>query len=203
MFCCFNQIQKIEPVIFAVWMRILSQVPDSVLWLYSRREDVRQNLRATALTHGIAGERLVFAERLPKDRHLERHKLADLFLDTRIYNAHTTASDALWAGLPVLTCMGDAFPARVAASLLQAVDLPELITHSLQEYEECAIRLATQPAKLVELKQKLAANRLQTPLFDTERFTRHLERAFEMMWERHLQGLPPASLRVEPLPGHG
>ena len=202
-FCCFNQIQKIEPVIFAVWMRILSQVPESVLWLYSKREDVRHHLQATALTHGIAGERLIFAERLPKDQHLERHKLADLFLDTRIYNAHTTASDALWAGLPVLTCMGDAFPARVAASLLHAVGLPELITHSLQEYEQCAIRLATQPTQLMELKQKLAANRLQTPLFDTERFTRHLERAYAMMWERHAQGLPPAPLRVEPLPGHG
>ena len=141
--------------------------------------------------------------RLPKDQHLERHKLADLFLDTRIYNAHTTASDALWAGLPVLTCIGDDFPARVAASLLQAVGLPELITHSLKEYEEYAIRLATQPEELAELKHKLAANRLQTPLFDTERFTRHLERAYVMMWERHLQGLPPAPLRVESLPGHG
>lgn len=201
-FCCFNQIQKIEPVMFAAWMRILSQIPDSVLWLYSEREDARQHLRATAVAHGIAGERLIFAERLPKDRHLERHKLADLFLDTRIYNAHTTASDALWAGLPVLTCMGDAFPARVAASLLHAVGLPELITHTLQEYEECAIRLATQPAQLAALRLKLAENRLRTPLFDTERFTRHLERAFEMMWERHAQGLPPAPLRVEPLLGH-
>jgi predicted O-linked N-acetylglucosamine transferase (SPINDLY family) len=127
--------------------------------------------------------------------------LADLFLDTRLYNAHTTASDALWAGVPVLTCLGGTFPARVAASLLQAVGLPELISHSLEEYEEQAVRLATQPTELAELRMKLAENRLRTPLFDTERFARHLERAYEMMWERHVRGLPPASLQVPALPG--
>ena len=199
-FCCFNQMQKLEPVMFSVWMRILRRVPDSVLWLYSESEEAQDNLRIAATACGVAGERLVFAKRLPKDRHLERHRLADLFLDTRIYNAHTTASDALWAGLPVLTCMGDAFPARVAASLLHAVGMPELITRSLGEYEERAVRLATQPEELAALRDKLAYNRLRTPLFDTERFTRHLERAYELMWERHVRGLPPAPLHVPALP---
>ena len=198
-FCCFNQIQKLEPVMFGVWMRILRRVPDSVLWLYSDSEEAQANLRSTAAAWGIDGERLVFARRLPKDRHLERHRLADLFLDTRLYNAHTTASDALWAGVPVLTCMGEMFPARVAASLLQAVGLPELITHSLEAYEERAVRLATRPVELAELRAKLAENRPRTPLFDTERFARHLERAYEMMWERHVRGLPPAPLWVPSL----
>ena len=199
-FCCFNQVQKLEPVMFAVWMRILHRVPGSVLWLYSESEEAQDNLRATATACGVAGERLVFAERLSKDRHLERHRLADLFLDTRIYGAHTTASDALWAGLPVLTCLGEAFPARVAASLLHAMGIPELITHSLEEYEEQAVRLATCSVELAALRDKLACNRLQTPLFDTERFTRHLERAYELMWECHARELPPAPLHVPALP---
>jgi predicted O-linked N-acetylglucosamine transferase (SPINDLY family) len=199
-FCSFNQIQKLEPVMFAVWMRILGQAPGSVLWLHTHSEEAPERLRAEAAAQGIAGERLVFAERLPKARHLERHRLADLFLDTRIYNAHTTASDALWAGVPVLTCIGEAFPARVAASLLQAIGLPELITHSLEEYEALAVRLATQPVELAGLRAKLADQRLRMPLFDTERFARHLERAYELMWERHVQGLPSTPLQVPPLP---
>ncbi|MDG4555309.1 MAG: tetratricopeptide repeat protein [Candidatus Competibacter sp.] len=199
-FCCFNQIQKLEPVMFAVWMRILRRVPDSILWLYSESEEAQDNLRRSASACGVADERLVFAKRLSKDRHLERHRLADLFLDTRIYGAHTTASDALWAGLPVLTCLGEAFPARVAASLLRSVGMPELITHSLEEYEEQAVGLATRPADLALLREKLAYNRLRRPLFDTERFTRHLECAYELMWERHARGLPPAPLHVPALP---
>ncbi len=199
-FCNFNQIQKLEPVMFAVWMRILERAPGSVLWLYTHSEEAPERLRAEAAMRGIAGERLIFAERLPKAQHLERHRLADLFLDTRIYNAHTTASDALWAGLPVLTCIGEGFPARVAASLLQGVGLLELITHSLEEYEALAVRLATQPADLAALRVKLADQRLRMPLFDTERFACHLERAYELMWERHVQGLPPAPLQVPPLP---
>lgn len=199
-FCGFNQIQKLEPVMFAIWMRILDRTPGSVLWLYANDREARERLRATAAGHGVSGERLIFAEYLPKSRHLERHRLADLFLDTRLCNAHTTASDALWAGLPVLTCIGETFPARVAASLLYAVGMPELITHSLAEYEDLAVRLATHPDELAALREKLAYNRLRTPLFDTERFARHLERAYEMMWERHVQGLPPAPLWVAPLP---
>lgn len=199
-FCCFNQIQKIEPVIFTAWMRILGRLPGSILWLYTESEEVRRRLRDTANTYGSLGERLIFAKHLPKAQHLERHRLADLFLDTRIYNAHTTASDALWAGLPVLTCLGETFPARVAASLLQAVGLPELITHSLEEYEELAVHLATHPDELAVLRTKLAEQRLHSPLFDTERFVRHLERAYEMVWQRYQQGLPPAPLWVPALP---
>ncbi|HOW75872.1 MAG TPA: tetratricopeptide repeat protein [Candidatus Competibacteraceae bacterium] len=199
-FCSFNQMQKLEPVLFAVWMRILGQTPGSVLWLHTHSEEAPEHLRAEAARHGIADERLMFAERLPKAQHLERHRLADLFLDTRIYNAHTTASDALWAGVPVLTCIGEAFPARVAASLLRAIGLPELITHSLEEYESLAVRLATRPAELAGLRAKLADHRLRMPLFDTERFARHLERAYELMWERHVQGLPPAPLHIPALP---
>ena len=199
-FCGFNQIQKLEPVMFAVWMRILKRTPGSVLWLYTDDQEARARLRATAAVHGVSGERLIFAEHLPKSRHLERCRLADLFLDTRLCNAHTTASDALWAGLPVLTCIGKSFPARVAASLLHAVRMPELITHSLEEYQELAVRLATQPAELAALREKLAYNRLRTPLFDTARFVRHLERAYEMLWERYVQGLPPAPLWIAPLP---
>ncbi len=199
-FCCFNQIQKLDPVLFSVWMCILRRVPGSVLWLYSEDQEAQDNLRATAAACGVTGERLVFAKRLPKDRHLERHRLADLFLDTRIYGAHTTASDALWAGLPVLTCMGETFQARVAASVLQAVEMPELITHSLEEYEERAVWLATRPADLTLLRDKLAYNHLRTPLFDTERFVRHLERAYELMWDRHVRGLSPAPLHVPALP---
>ncbi|HRC72325.1 MAG TPA: tetratricopeptide repeat protein [Candidatus Competibacter sp.] len=199
-FCCFNQIQKIEPFMFGLWMRVLRQVPGSVLWLYSESEEVHDRLRANAVLHGIAGERLIFARRLPKARHLERHRLADLFLDTRLYNAHTTASDALWAGLPVLTCPGAAFPARVAASLLQSVGLPELIAASLQDYEERAVSLAHHPANLQRFRETLWRNRLRAPLFDTERFARHLESAYRSIWERHAGGLSPAPLQVPPLP---
>ena len=199
-FCGFNQMQKLEPVMFAVWMRILKRVSGSVLWLYTHSEEAPERLRAAATAQGVAGERLIFAERLPKAQHLERHRLADLFLDTRIYNAHTTASDALWAGVPVLTCLGEAFPARVAASLLRAIGLLELITHSLEEYEALAIRLATQPAALAALRATLADHRWRMPLFDTERFARHLEQAYHLMWERHAQGLPPAPLQIPPLP---
>ena len=198
-FCSFNQIQKLEPKMFRIWMRILEQVPDAVLWLYCKSEEAPDRLRQQAAIHGIASERLIFAGYLPKAQHLERHQLADLFLDTYIYNAHTTASDALWAGVPVLTCIGEAFPARVAASLLHAIGLPELITHSLDEYEQLAVRLATHPEELSMLKKKLAENRLRKPLFNTERFARHLERAYDLMWARHTQGLQPAPLHVPPL----
>ena len=200
-FCSFNQFQKLEPVMFSVWMRILARVPESVLWLFGgENKTAPGNLRAQAMRFGITQDRLIFAKRLPKSRHLERHRLANLFLDTRLCNAHTGASDALWAGLPVLTCLGETFPARVAASLLKAVGLPELITHSLKDYEELAVRLATHPDELAALRHKLAEQRLRFPLFDTERFARHLECAYEMMWQRHQQGLPPAPLWVPALP---
>ena len=198
-FCSFNQIQKIEPKMFRIWMRILEQVPDAVLWLYCKSEEASDHLRQQASIYGIASERLIFAGYLPKAQHLERHQLADLFLDTYIYNAHTTASDALWAGVPVLTCIGETFPARVAASLLHAIGLPELITHALDEYERLAVWLATHLEELTILKRKLAEHRLRQPLFNTKRFARHLECAYDLMWERHAQGLCPAPLHVPPL----
>ena len=138
--------------------------------------------------------------RLPLAQHLARHGHADLFLDTWPYNAHTTASDALWAGLPVLTCAGETFASRVAGSLLTSIGLPELITHSLPEYEARALQLARRPSELAELRKRLARNRLTSPLFDSERFTRHLEKAYGMMWERYVSGEAPQHIEVPALP---
>lgn len=199
-FCCFNANYKIEPVIFDVWMRILQRVPESMLWLFEGSEYVSENLRREAQARGVAPERLVFAARVLKDGHLERHRLADLCLDTLIYGAHTTASDALWAGVPVLTCCGEAFASRVGASLLTAIGLPEMIVNSLAEYEDLAVELATRPQRLTEIRQKLASNRLTYRLFDTERFVRHLETAFEMMWAIHAAGEAPRPIYVPKLP---
>jgi protein O-GlcNAc transferase len=195
-FCCFNNNYKITPGIFDVWMRLLTAVSGSVLWLLEDNAAVSRNLRSEALRRGIAAERLVFAPRLDLDKHLARHKLADLFLDTRPYNAHTTASDALWAGLPVLTCMGTTFPGRVAASLLSAAGLPELITESLADYEALALKLATSPDLLSGIRAKLSRNRSEYPLFDTKRFCSHMESAYTLMWERHQRGEPPVSFGV-------
>jgi predicted O-linked N-acetylglucosamine transferase (SPINDLY family) len=198
-FCCFNNNHKITPDIFDVWMRLLGKVEGSVLWLIQDNAVVAGNLRREAKRRGIAPERLVFAPRVSVEAHLARHRLADLLLDTLPYNAHTTASDALWAGLPVLTCMGSAFPGRVAASLLYAADLPDLVTRTLEEYEALALRLATNPSVLSELKTKLAGNRATSRLFDTDRFRRHLESAYTTMWERAQRGEPPAAFAVEPI----
>ncbi len=187
-FCCFNNSYKITAEIFTIWMRLLRTVPGSVLWLLEANQAVRDNLAREAVMRGILPDRLVWAQRLPPSRHLARHRLADLFLDTLPYNAHTTASDALWAGLPVLTCPGATFASRVAASLLRAVGLPELVTASLVEYEALALRLATDPPALAALRAKLDANRLTAPLFDSARFTRHLEAAYRRMWEMRLAG---------------
>jgi len=195
-FCSFNQPYKIEPVIWGAWMRILEQVPGSVLWLYCNQEPVRGNLRREALARGVDRERLVFAERLVKPDHLARLRLADLFLDTRICNGHTTASDALWAGLPLLTLQGRHFASRVASSLLSAVDLPELVTHSLQEYEALAVRLARPGNELQALREKLWHNRLTAPLFDTPRFARNLEEAYRQMWDLYVADKPPRTIDV-------
>ena len=167
-FCCFNNNYKIMPRVFDCWMRILKQVEGSVLWLLEDNASAASNLKKEAMARGVSSERLVFAKRIPLPEHLARHKLADLFLDTLPYNAHTTASDALWAGLPVLTCIGETFAGRVAASLLNAIRLPELITTTPEAYEQMAIDLATHPEKLAAIKHKLAENRLTTPLFDTK-----------------------------------
>ena len=172
----------------------------SVLWLLEDNAIAAANLRKQAAVRGVDASRLVFAQRMPLEEHLARHRAADLFLDTLPYNAHTTASDALWAGLPVLTCMGEAFAARVAASLLKAVDLPELITTSQEAFESMAIELALTPDKLKQIREKLARNRLTTPLFDTVRFARHIEDAYTQMYQRYHAGLAPDHIHVEP--GH-
>ena len=190
-FCCFNNSYKILPDVFDCWMRILRKVDESVLWLIEDNAIVATNLRKEALARGISADRLVFAKRIPLSDHLARHRLADLFLDTLPYNAHTTASDALWAGLPVLTCLGTTFAGRVAASLLNAIRLPELITTTPEAYEQMAIDLATHPEKLAAIKHKLAENRLTTPLFDTKLFTKHIEAAYTTMYEHHQAGLAP------------
>jgi protein O-GlcNAc transferase len=197
-FCCFNQSHKIEPAIFDVWMRLLQQVDDSVLWLREMEPVAMRNLRREAAARGVAPERLVFAPRVPLIAdHLARHRQADLFLDTLHYNAHTTACDALWAGLPVVTCLGATFAGRVGASLLKAVGLSELITTSLENYEALALSLARDPLRLASIKTKLAHNRDAWPLFDTKRFARHIEAAYTRMWEQYQKGEKPQSFAVE------
>ena len=169
----------------------MTQVESSVLWLLEANVFAANNLKKEAAARGVSPERLVFAKPMPLPEHLARHKLADLFLDTLPYNAHTTASDALWAGLPVLTCLEKTFAGRVAASLLNAIGLPELIATTPEAYEQMALDLAMHPEKLAAIKHKLAENRLATPLFDTKLFTRHIEVAYTMMYERHQAGLAP------------
>lgn len=174
-FCCFNNSYKISPEEFDIWMRVLLQVPNSVLWLYKSNVEMVRNLGKEAVKRGVNANRLVFADRLPQSEHLARHKHADLFLDTFNYNAHTTASDALWTGLPVVTKIGQQFAARVSASLLNAIGASELITESEEEYEALIIKLASQPEKLKAIKEKIHSNRLSHPLFDTEKYTRDFE----------------------------
>lgn len=195
-YCAFNRTPKITPVLFDVWMRLLSKTAGSILWLLDGDPIASENLRREAVARGIAAERIVFAPIVPADEHLARHQLADLYLDTLPYNAHTSTSDALWAGLPVLTCLGTAFAGRVAASLLNAVGLPELVTRSLDEYEGLALRIAHDSELRAALKSKLATHRSTWPLFDTVGMTRHLEKAFNEMWRRHCAGETPASFAV-------
>ena len=190
-FACFNNNYKITPSVFDSWMRILSVVNESVLWLLDDNPMAKQNLIKEAVIRGIDSSRLIFAERLPIEEHLARHDFADLFLDTFPYNAHTTASDALWAGLPVLTLMGHTFPGRVASSLLRTMGMTELIGNTQEEYEALAIELAITPQKLIDIKLKLAKNRLTTPLFDTPLFTKNLESAYIKMYERYQADLEP------------
>jgi len=183
---------------FAAWARILRAVAGSVLWLSDNGPEATQNLRSEARRHDLDAERLIFAPRLPSlEDHLTRYRAADLFLDTRPYNAHTTASDALWSGLPVLTAPTEAFAGRVAGSLLTALDLPELIAPSLEAYETLAIELGLNPERLRDLKEKLARNRLVAPLFDTPLYARHLEAAYTKMYQRYNAGLPPDHIEIE------
>lgn len=195
-FCCMNNVYKITPAIFDIWMRLLDRVPGSVLMLYSQAPEAQANLRREAQARGIAGARVVFGEPLAHDRHLARLRLCDLFLDTWPYNAHTTGSDALWAGLPVLTCTGRTFPSRVGASLLHAVGLPELVTDSLADYEALALRLAAEPQTLRALRDRLSRQLPTSSLYDTPRYTRHLEAAYSRMVERARAGLAPAAFAV-------
>jgi predicted O-linked N-acetylglucosamine transferase (SPINDLY family) len=181
-------------------MRILAAVDNSILFLYAENKWAQSNLIIEAQKRGISSERLVFGEHLEPDEYLARYKICDLFLDTFPYNAGTTASDALWAELPVLTLMGESFASRMAASLLTAIDLPELITNSQEDYEALAIDLATNPAKLKAIKAKLESNRLTTPLFDTPRFTKHLEDAYTKIYERYHADLPPEHIYIEEEP---
>jgi predicted O-linked N-acetylglucosamine transferase (SPINDLY family) len=198
-FCCFNNIWKITPAMFDVWMQLLHQVEGSVLWLVRDNESVERNLRKEAQRRGIDPSRLVFAARLPLEEYLARDRVADLFLDTLPYNAGTTASDALWAGLPVLTCEGESFSGRMAASLLHAIGVPELVTSNLEDYQALALKLARDPARLAEIKAKLSHNRDTYPLFNTERFARHIEAAYTTMWEIWQRGEAPKSFSVEPI----
>lgn len=195
-FCCFNNAYKITPEIFDVWMRILQRVEGSVLWLLEDAPAAVANLRREAVARGVDAGRLVFAPRMPLPDHLGRHRCADLFLDTLPYGAHTTASDALWAGLPVLTCLGETFAGRVSASLLSSLSVPELIAATLADYEGMAVELAVDQDRRANIRQKLSDHRLTTPLFDTALFTRHLEAAFTAMVERHRAGLAPDHIVV-------
>jgi predicted O-linked N-acetylglucosamine transferase (SPINDLY family) len=195
-FCSFNNNYKIRPAIFDVWMNLLGAVEGSVLWLLDDNAAAVAHLKAAAESRGISSSRLVFAPRERLDRHLARHRLADLFLDTFPVNAHTTASDALWAGLPLVTLQGETFISRVASSLLSAVGLPELITRNLSDYERLALRLAREPSELARLKTHLESVRLTAPLFDTDRFRSHIESAYTTMYERSRSGEPPASFDV-------
>ncbi len=197
-FCCFNNNYKILPATFDLWMQILKEVDGSVFWLLEDNATVVNNLRKEAAARGVDSSRLVFAKRVPLDEHLARHHLADLFLDTLPYNAHTTASDALWAGLPVLTQAGKSFASRVAASLVTYIGMPEMIVNSDAEYVETAILLARNPAQLKKLKTKLAKNKKTSSLFNGQQFARYIESAYSAMHARRVAGLLPEMIEIMP-----
>ncbi|AXE61829.1 tetratricopeptide repeat protein [Candidatus Thioglobus sp. NP1] len=195
-FCCFNHSFKITPKEFDIWMRLLSKIDGSVLWLIKSNKSSEDNLKSEAKKRGVEPNRLIFADKIAVEEHLARQRLADLFLDTFNFNAHTTASDALWAGLPVLTKIGKGFAARVAGSLLTSLEVPELITNSEKEYEALALNLASNPEKLATIKKKLADKRTTAPLFDTKTYTKNLEKAYTQAFERYTNGLPPQEFEV-------
>ena len=196
-FCCFNNQYKITPITFASWMKILKATDNSVLWIYAQSINAIENLKKEANKFGINEKRLIFAQRISHKEHLKRTKLADLFIDTLPFNAHTTASDALKMGLPVLTCIGNSFQSRVAASLLKAVNLPQMITSTQKEYEKLAIQLAKDPTKLKIIKDKLVDNLATAPLFDSILYTQNLETAYQIMYERHRNGLDPDDIEID------
>lgn len=196
-FCCFNASYKITRATFAGWMRILLRAPGSVLLLLAANDTVKGNLSREAERGGVNPDRLVFADRLPMPEYLARYRAADLFLDTLPYNAGTTASDALWAGVPVLTCAGETFAGRVAASLLTAVGMPELVAATQEEYEDLAVALAAQPERLAEFKQRLSGARSTAPLFNTPLFTRTLEAGYAAIYDRYQAGLAPQHVALQ------
>jgi protein O-GlcNAc transferase len=195
-FCCFNNNYKITPHVFDCWMRILKSVDGSDLWLFEDNAKAANNLRRESVARGVNAERLIFGTRMPLADHLARHRLADLCLDTYPYNAHSIATDALWAALPLLTCLGETFAGRVAASMLTALGLSELITTTLEDYEALAVGLAMHPARLEKIKQKLVRNRLTMPLFNTKLSAKHIETAYTAMYERHQAGLAPDHIAI-------
>jgi len=195
-FCCFNNTYKISPSEFDIWMVLLKQVKGSVLWLFSSNNKAEENLKQQAQQRGINSERLIFAQSLPQEEHLARYQHADLFLDTFNVNAHTTASDALWSGVPVITKSGKGFAARVSTSLLHAVGLPELITQTKEEYQQLVLNIANDPAKLLDIKKTLSTKRLSLPLFDTERYTRSLEKAYIMAYQHYFNQKPCSDIWV-------
>lgn len=198
-YCCFHNPNKITPDIFDCWLRLLEEVPGSILWLRIDNETALDNLRKAAVEHGIDAGRLVTADRVDMTDHYARHRLADIYLDTLPYNAHSSACDALWAGLPVLTCSGKTFAARVAGSLLHALEMPELITNSLEEYEALALKLARDPELLNSMHDKLAKNRLTTALFDSKRFCSNLEEAYVQMYERWSRDEDHKPIKLKPV----
>lgn len=195
-FTSFNSSLKIDPDLFSCWMNLLKRLPNSVLWLYIEKPFIQKNLKEEALKRGVDPERLIFALGIPKDEHLARLQLADLFLDTHHCNGHTTTSDALWAGLPGVCIKGSHFASRVSASLLNAIDLPELLTYSLEEYESLAYHLATHPEELKALKAKLAQNKRTQPLFNTPLFTLQLEQGLQVAWQQAIEGHPPSIIEL-------
>lgn len=194
--CCFNNLYKLNAHVFAIWMRILRKVDAAVLWLFASNDIAQTHLRAAAQKAGVDPSRLIFAPRLPNPEHLERHRHADLFLDTWPCNAHTTCNDALLTGLPVVTRIGEQLASRVAASVLQATGLPDLVTRSDKEYEALILELATNREKRLAVRSQLAARIKEAPMFDTALYTRHLEAGFDAAYDRALKGLPPADIEV-------
>jgi len=195
-FCSFNNSYKITSSFFDVWARLLREIDGSVLWLLGDSADVKRNLQNEIERRGVESTRLIFASRAPYSEYLARYRLADLFLDTYPFNGGTTASDALWVGLPLITCSGEAFAARMAGSLLRAIGMPELITESTTDYEALALKLARNPDLMKSTKIKLARNRSSYPLFDAQRFTHHIEAAYTAMYERYQADLLPDHIYV-------
>jgi predicted O-linked N-acetylglucosamine transferase (SPINDLY family) len=196
-FCSFNNSYKISPPLFDIWMRLLCATPGSVLWLLEANAPVKGNLRSEAERRGVDAARLVFAPVLPLADHLGRHRHADLFLDTLPCNAHTTASDALWAGLPVLTCRGETFAGRVAGSLLTAIGMPQLVTETLEQYERAALALASAPGRLVALRRELESKRDAGSLFDLPKSNGNIEAAYTRMWQTWLAGGAPIGFSID------